>query len=150
MLYLSPLPPSCSSVGSGAFLGVCGFLVFLASSARSACASSFCFCSAVCLRSIFGLAAVANRSVKPTRLRRAAYFRSLAPLNPSFIQAHVYSNGIQFLRRCAALGLPFLRASPAFSAPVSFFKCCAASVAQCFFTVCARRQVRVTRFGFWL
>ena len=77
MLYLSPLPPSCSSVGSGAFLGVCGFLVFLASSARSACASSFCFCSAVCLRSIFGLAAVANRSVKPTRLRRAAYFRSL-------------------------------------------------------------------------
>ncbi|MBX9835935.1 MAG: hypothetical protein K2X65_07130 [Burkholderiaceae bacterium] len=76
MLYLSPLPPSCSSVGSGAFLGVCGFLVFLASSARSACASSFRFCSAVCLRSIFGLAAVANRSVKPTRLRRAAYFRS--------------------------------------------------------------------------
>ena len=78
MLYLSPLPPSCSSVGSGAFLGVCGFLVFFASSARSACASSFCFCSAVCLRSIFGLAAVANRSVKPTRLRRAAYFLSLA------------------------------------------------------------------------
>ena len=90
MLYLSPLPPSCSSVGSGAFLGVCGFLVFLASSARSACASSFCFCSAVCLRSIFGLAAVANRSVKPTRLRRAAYFLSLVPsysalCRPAFI-----------------------------------------------------------------
>ena len=26
--------------------------------------------------------------------------------------AHVYSNRIQFLKRCAALGLPFLRASP--------------------------------------
>ncbi|MFY2840061.1 hypothetical protein ACOTJI_32335, partial [Achromobacter xylosoxidans] len=26
--------------------------------------------------------------------------------------AHVYSNGIQFLKRCAALGLPFLWASP--------------------------------------
>ena len=77
MLYLSPLPPSCCRVGFGAFCGVRGFLVFLASSARSACASSFCFCSAVCLRSIFGLAAVANRSVKPTRLRRAAYFLSL-------------------------------------------------------------------------
>ena len=47
------------------------FQAFLASSARSACASSFCFCS------ILGLAVVANRSVKPTRLRRAAYFRSL-------------------------------------------------------------------------
>ena len=78
MLYLSPLPPSCCRVGFSAFFGVRGFLVFLASSARSACASSFCFCSAVCLRSIFGLAAVANRSVKPTRLRRAAYFLSLA------------------------------------------------------------------------
>ena len=53
------------------------FQAFLSSSARPACASSFCFCSAVCLRSIFGLAAVANRSVKPTRLRRAAYFLSL-------------------------------------------------------------------------
>ena len=89
MLYLSPLPPSCSSVGSGAFLGVCGFLVFLASSARSACASSFCFCSAVCLRSIFGLAAVANRSVKPTRLRRAAYFLSLGIMG-EFFPAQVF------------------------------------------------------------
>ena len=68
MLYLSPLPPSCCRVGFGAFCGVRGFLVFLASSARPACASSFCFCS------ILGLAVVANRSVKPTRLRRAAYF----------------------------------------------------------------------------
>ena len=96
MLYLSPLPPSCSSVGSGAFLGVCGFLVFLASSARSACASSFCFCSAVCLRSIFGLAAVANRSVKPTRLRRAAYFLSLACEKPALFSPMFYSPAFTF------------------------------------------------------
>ena len=121
MLYLSPLPPSCSSVGSGAFLGVCGFLVFLASSARSACASSFCFCSAVCLRSIFGLAAVANRSVKPTRLRRAAYFLSLAcekpalfsPMfySPAFIFSSGYSLGFGFL---AGLCLWVLRQFSAF------------------------------------
>ena len=43
------------------------FQAFLASSARPACASSFCFCSAVRLRSILGLAVAANRSVKPTR-----------------------------------------------------------------------------------
>ena len=78
MAYLSPLPPSCCRVGFSAFFGVRGFLVFLASSARSAWARSFCFRSAVRLRSIFGLAVVANRSVKPTRLRRAAYFLSLA------------------------------------------------------------------------
>ena len=54
------------------------FQAFLASSTRPACASSFCFRSAVRLRSILGLAALANRSVKPTRLRRAAYFHSLA------------------------------------------------------------------------
>ena len=107
MLYLSPLPPSCSSVGSGAFLGVCGFLVFLASSARSACASSFCFCSAVCLRSIFGLAAVANRSVKPTRLRRAAYFLSLACEKPTSFRPMVYSPAFTF-SSVYSLGFGFL------------------------------------------
>ena len=61
------------------------FQAFLASSARPACASSFCFCSAVRLPSILGLAVVANRSVKPTRLRRAAYFRSLAALKTRII-----------------------------------------------------------------
>jgi hypothetical protein len=80
--------------------------------------------------------------------------------------AHVYSNGIQFLKRCSALGLPFLRASPAgiasFSSlfgfqplrskrkQLSFCKRFAASVAQRFFSVCARRQIQVIRFGFWL
>ena len=50
------------------------FQAFLASSARPYCASSFCFCSAVRLRSILGLAVAANWSVKPTRLRRSAKF----------------------------------------------------------------------------
>ena len=106
-----------------------------------------------------------NRAVKPTRLRRAAYFRSLAPLKTRFIQAHVYSNGIQFLKRCSALGLSFLWASPSgiasFSSlfgfqplrskrkQLSFLQCCAASVAPCFFAARARRQIQVTRFGFW-
>ena len=56
------------------------FQAFLASSARPAGASSFCFRSAVRLCSILGFAVVANRSVKPTRLRRAAYFCSLVVL----------------------------------------------------------------------
>ena len=61
--------------------------------------------------------------------------------------AHVYSNGIQFLKRCSALGLSFFWASPA---GVVFCKRCAASVAQRFFAVSARRQIQVIRFGFWL
>ena len=61
------------------------FQAFLASSARPACASSFCFRSAVRLRSIFGLAVAANRSVKPTRLRRAAYFCSLGSTNGTYL-----------------------------------------------------------------
>ncbi|AVJ89105.1 hypothetical protein TRKP067_4950 [Klebsiella pneumoniae] len=32
---------------------------------------------------------------------------------------------------------------------LSFLQCCAASVAQRFFTVSARRQIQVIRFGFW-
>jgi hypothetical protein len=35
--------------------------------------------------------------------------------------AHAYSNGIQFLKRCAALGLSFLWASPAGIASFSSF-----------------------------
>ena len=79
---------------------------------------------------------------------------------------HAFTNGNQFLKRCAALGLPFLWASPAgfssFSSLFSlqhlrskrkqllFLQCCAASVAQRFFAVRARRQIQVIRFGFWL
>jgi hypothetical protein len=79
--------------------------------------------------------------------------------------AHVYSNGIQLLKRCSALGLSFLWASPAGVTLVcglfglwplcskrkqlSFLQCCAASVALRFFAVRARRQIQVIRFGFW-
>ena len=81
-----PAAFSFSSVYSLGFLPCAGlrlwalrqFQAFLAFSARPACASSFYFRSTARLCSIFGLAVVANRSVKPTRLRRAAYFRSLA------------------------------------------------------------------------
>ena len=77
MLYLSPLPPSCNRVGSGAFCGVRGFLVFLASSARPACASSFCFRSAVRVRSIFGLAALwlTGQSSRPACGGRLTFVR---------------------------------------------------------------------------
>ena len=109
------------------------FQAFLASTACAACASSYHFSGIAPLpwRRAFSqfapvvklgfpvLASGSNCAVKPTRLRRAAYFRSLAPLKTRFIQAHVYSNGIQFLKRCAALGLPFFRASPAWAAQVS-------------------------------
>jgi hypothetical protein len=80
--------------------------------------------------------------------------------------AHAYSNGIQFLRRCAALGLSFVWASPVGITLVfglfglqplrskrkqlSFCKHCAASVALCFFAVSARRQIQVIGFCFWL
>ena len=103
------------------------FQAFLASSACAACASSYRFTSTapppwhsaflrfapVVNLGFPVLASGPNCAVKPTRLRRAAYFRSLAPLKTRFIQGHAYSNGIQFLKRCSALGLPFLRASPA-------------------------------------
>ena len=72
------------------------FQDFLASSARPACASSFCFCSAVRLCSILGLAVVANRSVKPTRLRRAAYFLSLACEKPAILKPMFYSPAFSF------------------------------------------------------
>ena len=42
----------------------------------------------------------------------AAYLGSLAP-QKNHLFRHAYSNGIKFLKRCAALGLLFLRASPA-------------------------------------
>ena len=130
-----PAAFSFSSVYSLGFLPCAGlrlwvlhrFQAFLACSPCAASATSYHFSSSASLpwRTAFSrfarvvnlglpvLASVANRSVKPTRLRRAAYFRSLAPLKTRFIQAHVYSNGIQFLKRCSALGLSFLWASPA-------------------------------------
>ena len=72
---------------------LCQFQAFLASTACAACASSYHFSGIAPLpwRRAFSqfapvvnlglpvLASVANRAVKPTRLRRAAYFRSLVP-----------------------------------------------------------------------
>ena len=101
------------------------FQAFLASSPCAASATSYHFASIVSppWRRAFSqfalvvnlgfpvLASGSNCAVKPTRLRRAAYFLSLAPLKTNLF-AHAYSNGIQFLKRCAALGLPFLWASP--------------------------------------
>ncbi|HNN16933.1 MAG TPA: hypothetical protein PKJ29_09410, partial [Giesbergeria sp.] len=43
---------------------------------------------------------------------RGSPFHSLAPQKNSFIQGYAFSNGIPFFKRCAALGLPFLWASP--------------------------------------
>ena len=104
------------------------FPAFLASSHFSVSASGYCFCSAAQprWRSAFSQfvpvakfrlsvsASGSNISVKPTRLRRVCRLAwALAPKKPPLYLAHVYSNGIQFLKRCSALGLPFLRASPA-------------------------------------
>ena len=72
---------------------------FLASSPCAASATSYHFSSSASppWRTAFSrfapvvnlglpvLASVANRAVKPTCLRQAAYFRSLAPLKPCFI-----------------------------------------------------------------
>ena len=73
---------------------------------------------------------MANRSVKPTRLRRAAYFRSLAAqkialsrlmfYSPAFTFSSVYPLGVL---PCAGLRLQALRQFQAFLA----FSACAAS-----------------------
>ena len=51
-----------------------------------------------------------RRSSRPAKGGRLTLFVSTTETQLYF--AHVYSNGIQFLKRCAALGLPFLWASP--------------------------------------
>ena len=107
----------------------------MASSPCAACATSYHFSSIASpsWRSAFSrfalvvnmgllvLASVANRAVKPTRLRRAAYFRSLAcekpalfsPMfySPAFIFSSVYLLGFGFL---AGLRLLVLRQFSAF------------------------------------
>ena len=130
------------------------FQAFLASSACWACATSYHFASTAPppWRSAFSrfvpvvklgfpvLASGSNCAVKPTRLRRAAYFRSLACEKPAlfspmfyssaFTFSSVYSLGFGFLARLRLLVLVSFQI---------FCKHCAASVAQCFFAVCARR-----------
>ena len=69
-----------------------------------------------------------------------------------FIQPHVLFTGIYLFKRLFVGFWVSCRASPFGAAPVSniFCKHCAASVAHCFFTVCARRQFGASRFGFWV
>ncbi|WP_156949932.1 DUF1010 domain-containing protein [Simplicispira psychrophila] len=61
------------------------FSAFFASSASPPWRTAFSQCARVVNLGLPVLASVANRSVKPTRLRRAAYFRSLALPNNRFI-----------------------------------------------------------------
>ena len=109
------------------------FQAFLASSACAACATSYHFASiapprwrsafsqfAPVVNSVVSvLASGSNCAVKPTRLRRAAYFRSLACFLFLLISAHEYSNAIYLRKRLSAGCLAFARASPAWVAPVS-------------------------------
>ena len=141
-----PAAFSFSSVYSLGFLPCAGlrlwvlhrFQAFLACSPCAASATSYHFSSSASLpwRTAFSrfarvvnlglpvLASVANRSVKPTRLRRAAYFLSLAceksalfsPMfySPAFIFSSVYSLGFGFL---AGLRLWMLRQFKSFWPP---------------------------------
>ena len=89
------------------------FQVFLASSPCAASATSYHFSSSASprWRTVFSwfapivnlgfpvLASGSNRAVKPTRLRRAAYFRSLAPLKthlfrPCLFKRHSISQAL--------------------------------------------------------
>ena len=155
------------------------FQAFLASSACAACASSYHFSSIASppWRSAFSrfapvvnlgfpvLASGSNCAVKPTRLRRAAYFRSLVP-SYSALCRPAFTPAVRQSQRFLLWGFAVCRASPLGGVPVSslfglqplcskryqlsFCKHCAASVAPCFFAVCARRQAGVSRAGFWV
>ena len=113
-----PAAFSFSSVYSLGFLPCAGlrlwvlhrFQAFLACSPCAASATSYHFSSSASLpwRTAFSrfarvvnlglpvLASVANRSVKPTRLRRAAYFRSLACEKPALFSPMLYSPAFIF------------------------------------------------------
>ena len=83
------------------------------------------------------LASVANRAVKPTRLRRAAYFRSLARCENRFILAHGLFTGIYLLKRLSAGFFVVCRASPWGAVPVQAFLAsspCAASASSYHFS----------------
>ena len=132
-----------------------------------------CFCGAVLFRSLcpspnssypFWLLALTFRSSRPAFCGRLTSPVSLRKTR--FIQAHVLFTGIHLLKHLSAGFFALCRASPAGAAPVSslfglqrllglrhqlsFCKHFAASVAQCFFAVCARRQAGVSRAGFWV
>ena len=78
--------------------------------------------------------AVSNPALKPTRLRRAAYFRSLARSHNPFMQAAIYSSVLSIakvqplaLGRCAGLRLQSLRSFQAFLASSSRPACASSS-----------------------
>ena len=81
-----------------------------------------------------------NLSLKPTRLRRAAYFRSLVPQTPQFMQAAIHSSASPFSKVsplgfgcCAGLRahslrqvVAFLASSACHSSASSYYFCSAA------------------------
>ena len=140
------------------------FQAFLASSACAVSATSYHFCSAAPLpwRSAFSWAASVFRVGRPLLA-----FGSNCSSQPT-----AYGGGLPWLlvlsysSLCRPTFIPALRLYPRFllwvfgALPGFAFGCCAsfklfckhcaASVAQCFFAVCARRQVGVSRFGVWV
>ena len=96
----------------------------------------------------FRLLALTFRSSRPAFGGRLTSPVSLRKTR--FIQPHVLFTGIYLFKRLFVGFWVSCRASPFGAAPVSniFCKHCAASVAHCFFTVCARRQFGASHFGF--
>ena len=134
------------------------FVLFLASSPCVASASSYFFASTVlprwrCAFSQFApvakfvlpvLASGSNRAVKPTRLRRAAYFRSLVPSHSALCSPPL-TPALRMSQRLSSLfGLwrPFIQRHL-----LSFLQRCAASVAQRFLVGCALLQGWAPPFG---
>ena len=68
------------------------------------------------------LASGSNCAVKPTRLRRAAYFRSLVPSYSRFMQAAIYSSASHVSKAFQA----FLASSACVSSATSYHSCSAA------------------------
>ena len=142
-----------------------GFQAFGASSACAASATSYHSCSAAPLSwpSAFSWAAPSSSQGAPfwpsgltLRSSGLAFSQPLTLAvslrKTRFIQPHVLFTGIYLFKRLFVGFWVSCRASPFGAAPVSniFCKHCAASVAHCFFTVCARRQFGASRFGFWV
>ena len=133
---------------------LCQFQDFLVSSACTVSATSYHFastapprwCSAFSRFAPVGklgfpvLASGSNCAVKPTRLRRAAYFRSLVPSYSAFMQASIYSSVSPFSElsplgfwRSAGLRLraqrkfhAFLASSACTASATSYHSCSAA------------------------
>ena len=141
-----------------------GFLAFLASSACAASATSYHSCSAaplpwpsgfLGLRTSSSLGApfwpsgLTLRSSGPAfcgPLTLAVSRSKPALFRPCNIQRHLASQAVIRWVFCRVPGFAFGRC-----AGFNFF--CRhrfASVAQCFFAVCVRRQAGASRFGFWV